>query len=141
MAHTASMKNIKLKSSLVSALISLLFLFPSFRTGSLKDITKPYLGVYECTEARLNDTDYLDKFSYIYLELKAEEEFVLHYCENGGEKKQETGKYVYDREKETLTLIGGAGGFFKREFPLKDGVLTINVRVGEQTLVLQFERK
>lgn len=135
------MKNIRLKSSLASALASLLFLFPSLRTGSLKDITKPHLGVYECTEARLNDTDYLEKFSYIHLELKTEEEFLLYYCEDGGEKRQEAGKYVYDREKETLTLIGGAGVFFKREFPLKDGVLTINIRVGEQTLALKFERK
>ena len=135
------MKRTTLKSSLLAGLISLLWLFPSLRESSLTDITKPHLGVYECTEATLNDNDYLGRFSYIHLELKTEEDFILYYKEKEGEKKQETGKYSYDREKETLTLIGGANGFFKREFPLKEGILTISVRIGEQNLSLKFEQK
>lgn len=131
----------KLKSSLLAGIVTLLLLFPNFRTGSLTDITKPHLGVYECTEAKLGDADYLDRFSYIHLELKTENEFVLHYCQKSGEKRQESGKYSYDREKEKLTLIGGENGFFKREFPLKEGILTISVRIGEQTLSLKFEQK
>ena len=135
------MKTIQLKSSFFAGIATLLLLFPNFRIGSLKDVTKPYLGVYECVEAKLNDTDYLARFSYINLELKAEDEFVLYYCQKDGEKKQETGKYSYDRERGIITLIGDTGGFFKREFPLKEGVLTINVRIGEQTLSLKFEQK
>ena len=135
------MKRNTLKSSLLAGLISLLFLFPSLRESTLTDITMPHLGIYECTEAKLGDNDYLDRFSYIHLELKTGEDFVLYYQEKSGEKKQETGKYSYDREKGTLTLIGGANSFFKREFPLKEGVLTIAVRIGEQNLSLTFEQK
>lgn len=135
------MKTIRLRSSLLAGLIFLLFFFPNFRLGSIDEITKPHLGVYECTEAKLNDNDLLDRFSYIHLELKTAEDFILYYQEKEGSKKQETGKYEYDREKGSLTLIGGVGGFFKREFPLKEGVLTISVRIGEQTLSLKFEQK
>ena len=135
------MKRNTLKSSLLAGLISLLWLFPSLRESSLTDITKPHLGIYECTEAKLGENDYLDRFSYIHLELKTGEDFVLYYQEKSGEKKQEMGNYSYDREKGTLMLIGGANGCFKREFPLKEGILTIAVRIGEQNLSLTFEQK
>ncbi len=133
--------SIKIKSSLLSGILSLFLCFPWVQGDSLKEITQPYLGVYECTQAQLNDTDCLSRFSYIDLELKTNDEFVLYYCEKNGERKQEEGKYHYDTVKQTLTLMGGAGGFFKREFPFKEGVLTIHVRFGEQTLFLKFEQK
>ena len=135
------MNYLKIKSSLLSSILTLFLCFPWIQGDSLKEIAQPYLGVYECTQAQLNDTDFLNRFSYIDLELKTENQFVLYYCEKNGERKQEEGKYRYDAEKQTLTLIGGTGGFFKREFPFKEGILTINVRFGEQTLFLKFEQK
>lgn len=135
------MKGIKLRSTLFAGAAALLALFPNVKKSSLKDIAKPHLGVYECTDARLNDKDYLDYFSSITLELKTGDEFVLYYTEKGGKQKTETGKYLYDREDGTVTLIGGVGGFFKREFPLKEGVLTIDLRVGVQKLSMRFEHK
>ena len=134
------MKGIRLKSSLLAGLMALAF-FPNMRKGELKDITKPHLGIYECTEAKLNERDYLDRFRYIHLELKSDETFLLHYCEKGGKKRTEQGKYTYDRKKGTVTLQGGAGGFLKREFPLNEGILTVVIPFGEQTLGLKFEQK
>lgn len=132
-------KNV-LKSSALVGVMSLLLL-PNFRFGSLKEITKPYLGVYECVEAKLGEKDYLGYFEEICLELKSDGSFTLCYCEKNGEKKKEIGKYKYDPKKKTVTLIGGAGDFIKREFSLSAGVLTVTVRVGDKILNLQFEQK
>ncbi len=134
------MKN-KLKSSILAGISALCILFPNVRNSSLKDIVKPYTGIYQCTEAKLAEYDYLDRFDEIALELKANGEFVLYYCAKGGEKKMEKGRYTYDKENQTITLIGGANGFFKKAFPLQEGVITIETRIMEQNLKLQFTRK
>ena len=131
----------RIKSSILSGILTLFLSVSLFGKSSLKEITKPYLGVYECTQAQLNNVDCLDRFSYINLELKSDNEFTLYYCEKNGEGKQESGKYQYDANKQKLTLTGGVGGFFKREFPLKEGILTITIPLGEKTLSFKFEQK
>ncbi len=124
---------------MLCGLMTLTILFSGCGTCSLKDIANPHLGIYECTQASLSDKDYLAYFDYIHLELKSEGEFILHYQEKDGESKEETGKYEYDRETGTLTILGK--GTFQREFSLKEGILTISVPIGEQTLTLTFEQK
>lgn len=135
------MKKVRLKSSLLVGLASLLLLFPNFKKGNLSDITKPYLGIYECKEARLGETDCLDRFSFIHLELKKDNKFIIHYQEEGCERKTLSGKYKYDKEKELLVLQGFDGNFLKREFPLKNGELIVSFSLGEKTLILKFEQK
>ena len=130
----------KIRSAILSGLLALFFCFPIGKGASLKEVTKPYLGVYECTQATYGELDCLTQFSYISIELKEDDSFLLRYKEKNGERKEEEGKYLYDREKETITLLGEKG-FFKREFPLKEGILTITLRIGESTLLLKFEQK
>ena len=135
------MKKVKLKSSIVAGLTGLLLLFPNFKTGSLTEISKPYLGVYECQQAKLGEEEYLDKFSYIELELFPKGKYALRYCEKSGEKQEVKGKYRSDEKKEILTLYLTQGGVFKRDFPLEKGKLTATVPLGNKTLFLQFEQK
>ncbi len=135
------MKSMKLKSSLFVGLASLLLLFPNFKKGNLSDITKPYLGIYECKEARLGETDCLKNFSFIHLELKKDGKFIVHYQEEEEERKSLSGKYKYDKGKEVLILQGFDGNFLKREFPLKNGELIVSFSLGEKTLTLKFEQK
>lgn len=135
------MKKTVLKSSLLAALAALSFSFSSLKQGSLTDITKPYLGEYECKSATLGDTEYIDDFSYIRLELDADGTFTLFYCPKEGKKRSETGKYVYDKEKKTLGLSLGENGEFRREFPLKDGAFQITLPLGGKILCLRFEQK
>ena len=52
-----------MKSFILGALLSCMTLFPSVKDSTLKDITKPYIGEYECKSARLGDKDYLEDFS------------------------------------------------------------------------------
>lgn len=135
------MKKYVLKSSLCAGLAALLLTLAPVK-GSLKDITKPYLGAYECKSATLGDKEYLDDFSYIRLELKADESFSLYYAFKGGEKKEETGRYKYDGENKSVTLIGkGLGNReFKKSFPLDNGKIFITLSVGGKMLIMEFEQ-
>lgn len=138
--HTVRMKNVKLKSSLLAGITALLFFLPSGRGGALPDITRPYLGEYECKSARLGQKDLLDGFKYVKLELKADNTFLVSYKTENGESGKETGKYSYDREREEITLTIDKNRAYKRKFPLKKGVLTVDVAIGGQRLVLSFEQ-
>lgn len=135
------MKKHVLKSSLCAGIVSLLFALAPVK-GSLKDITKPYLGGYECKSAKLGEKEYLDDFSYIRLELKADESFSLYYAFKGGEKREETGRYKYDAEKKSVTLVGEGFGkkVFQKSFPLDKGKLFITFQVGGKTLIMEFEQ-
>ena len=129
-----------MKSFILAGILSLMTLFPNVKDSTLNDIAKPYLGEYECKIAQIGSTDCLEQFSYIRLELKDEENFILHYKEKDGKKKQQAGKYVYDKEKGVLRFIDKKE-LMKRECTLKDGVLTISMPIGEKNLILQFEQK
>lgn len=138
------MKNVKIKSSFLAVLSILLFAFPwwsSIKTQSLTEITKPYLGTYECRLAQLNTQNLLDYFSYIRLELKKDGGCILYSKEKTGEEKRAEGEYIYNKERETITFTVENLPFIKREFPLKQGVIFITLRQGDKTLLMQFEHK
>ena len=126
---------------MLAGLATLLFALPNFKKGELKDIAKPHLGIYECKIARIDEVDYLSRFSYIRLELKDGGKYELTYREKQGGEKRKTGKYRYDEKKETLTLYLDDVGLVKKEFPLKKGILSVHITLGEKTMQLQFEQK
>ncbi len=129
----------KLKTSLLAGISALLLFAPSWKDAELTDIAKPYLGVYECTQARLGSLDCLDRFDDIRLELKDEENFLLIYKEKGGERKKYEGKYRYDKERKVIILTDEKSGLH-REFPFEQGILTVTFPVGRQSFVIQFEK-
>lgn len=131
----------KLKYSFCAVLAALVLILPSCGNGSLKDVTKPYLGEYECKSATLGEKDYVEEFSFLRLELKKDDEFTLYYSAKNGKKGEETGTYVYDEKEETITLIYGELGVLKRKFPLKNGEIFITLPIGSQTLSMKFARK
>jgi hypothetical protein len=135
------MKILKIKSSLLVGLCALCTIFPTAKNSTLPQITRPYLGDYECKLATLGSQDLLENFSFISLELKPNNTFVLSYKEKDGEKKEETGKYSYDHEKQELSIELGKNGLIKRKFPLKNGELMVDFRIGTKLLVLKFEQK
>lgn len=127
------------KIGLLCALMALAMMFCGCGSSSLKEITNPHLGMYECTQAKLNEKDYLTLFSYIHLELKEDGVFILHYRMRDGMPQEESGNYVYNREKGSFSIVGKES--FQREFFLEEGRLTILVPLGTQTLTLTFEQK
>ena len=139
--QTDGMKKFKIKSSLLVGVATLLFSFPTAGKSDLTDIAKPYLGVYDCTQAKLNNEDLLANFDDLKLELKDKGEYVLYVKEKGGKAKKVKGKYQYDKKSETITIQVADSRIFHRAFPLKKGVLVINVPYGDKILQLQFMQK
>ena len=131
------MKKVKLKSSVFALLCSLLALFPAPK-GELADIAKPHVGFYECEQASLSGKDLSSEFSYIRLELKADDTFLLHYAKKSGEEKTEKGFYSYNKERESITISGGG---INREFPLKEGVIDVHIGFGKKNLTMKFKQK
>ena len=123
-----------MKSCILAGIAALAFYLPN----TIKEIAKPYLGVYECKEARLGSEDYLQRFEDITLELKGDGEFILSFQEKGGKTRREKGKYTYDEKRGVITLDGGS---MKREFPLKDGALRFQLSLGGKWLSVLFEQK
>ena len=134
--HTVRMK--KLKSSFAVGLTALLLSCAGGGKEDLKDIAKPHWGVYECTEARMGEQDYLARFSKLDLELKEDGTCVLYYCEKNGKQQTQKGRYRYDSERSQLTLLGGG---IERGFPINEGVLTVAIPIGGRMVVLKFEQK
>ena len=59
----------------MAGLLSLMALFPNASKSTISDIVKPYLGEYECKSAQLGEKNCLERFAYIRLEFKDEENF------------------------------------------------------------------
>ena len=108
---------------------------------NLKDIANPHFGVYECTQVSLGEVDYMDEFSRLALELAQDDVFYLYFANKEGQIKRAQGKYAYDRERGELTLMSEKNNCLKRKVPLKEGIITIQVPFGMQTLSIIFERK
>ena len=110
--------------------------------GGLKDISKPYLGTYECEEIFLGGEDRSGDFEYLRIELSDGGKMMLYYREKSGKKGEAEGKYTYDREAKTITLYTDfMGRELKRSFPLEGGEIDISARYGGKTLVMKFVRK
>lgn len=107
----------------------------------MKEITKPYLGEYECENATFSGRDLLTEFSYIRLELKEDGTFLLHGKTKTGKTHKEQGVYTYDAEREELCLSLGKDGELKRNLPLKNGAFCIDVSFGGKSLHMQFQQK
>lgn len=138
------MKNVKLKSSILGGICTLLTLFSNvgaWQNGNIKEITRPYLGVYECQSAQLGERDLLTEFSYLHLELKSNNVFLLHYCEKKGEPNILRGEYSYDYEKKVLTMQLADNKNLKRDFPLENGELIVSLPMGNKQLRLIFVQK
>lgn len=125
-----------MKTSILAGVLSL-FLFAAPKTN-LTDISKPYLGTYDCTKAYFGSRDILSEFSILRLELKDEENYCLYYQEKSGQRNCVAGKYSYDIKKGVVTFSEKGG--FVREFPFEKGKLTVAFPVGNRNVVLQFER-
>ena len=135
------MKTIGLKFTLLSVLLTIFLFFTACERTDLKDVASPYLGLYECTEARFGGKDLLNEFEYLELELEKEGTFILHYCAKNGQKGEETGTFEYDKESQLVKLTTRTHVYIQREFPLREGILTISFKIGDQTLCLKFEQK
>ena len=129
-----------MKSSILAGLATLVLACSAFKQSMLPDITKPYTGTYECKSATLGEKEYVEEFSYIRLELRLDDTFSLYYSPKAGKQVEQTGRYVYHKDKKTLQFSVDGFTEIKREFPLDKGVVLISFPVGLKTLILRFEQ-
>ena len=127
----------KIKSSITAGLIALCALIMPIKS-ELTDIANPHLGFYTCQKATLAGFNIKDKCKFIRLELKKDETFVFSYQKNKGKVVEERGKYTYDKEKETLRIIGDNG--FDKEFRMEKGVIYAQIKFGIANLIMEFKQ-
>ena len=110
--------------------------------NSLTEITRPYLGMYECKQILLDGEDKLKEFEYVTLELKSDGEMVLSFLDKQGKKGKTIAEYEYDEKMQTITVIKSIGNQkMKRTFPLKNGSILVHLIYETRTIIMKFEQK
>ena len=111
------------------------------KDGGLKEITKPYLGVYTCEKVQLADSNYLRYFKKITIELKADETFSLSAQPKLGRKISAGGGYVYDEEENCFLLkTENKKNLSDGRMSIEKGKLYIRARYGKKLLIAVFSR-
>ena len=107
---------------------------------SVKAVTAPYVAQYECVEARLGETDILEKYDYIRIIFLDKQELEVNIKKTGGEKHSAKGSYTIDPDTRELTGEIGILGFkFKEKTVVKNGQFTISKNFGRKPLFVKFK--
>ena len=111
------------------------------RGGSLEEIARPYLGVYECKSLYFGGEDKKDIFDYFRLELKSKGELVLSYKLKNGRANQIPLTYEYDFTEKTVRIRGQWGVLsIDKKFPLKKGVISVTMSIFGKLAIVEFSR-
>ena len=97
--------------------------------------------MYECKSATLGEKDCLDNFAFIKLELNPDDTFTLYSRQKIGKTQKQTGKYTYDKDKQSITFTLGASNEYKRECYIDKGEIVVTLPIGAKILNLHFEQK
>ena len=137
------MKNmLKLKSAaFVGAILLSVTAGAWSKDGKLTEITKPYLGTYECERLYVGDDDKIEEFEYVRLELCKDGELKLIYKQPKNRPEQVSMEYRYDEQTKTLYVKGKLGVWrLDKSFLLNNGELTGEMRLGNKNVVVKFKR-
>lgn len=117
------------------------FLLGAKKTGSVKEITKPYLGVYQCEKILVGGEDRTKKFKVLELELKENGDFYMRGKEKIGKRFQQKGSYLLDEESGEFQIKSdGKIPLKKIEGKYEKGKITVTACLGRKMLVLVFSR-
>mgnify|MGYP006932847020 CR=1 FL=1 len=111
------------------------------KSDSLKEITKPHVGFYECKEIYFNGETKTDEYKNLTVELTAKNQFILRYQEENGKKIEKKCKYSFNPETGVLKLknmrvLWG----MKSKITLQKGEMNVLVRFGKKNLKLRLEQ-
>lgn len=111
-------------------------------SGSLKAITKPYIGEYECVAARLGESDLLEKYEFIKITLLDDEKMEVSFKPKGGAKKSFEGGYKVNEETREFTgEVGIFGVKFKEATKIENGKFTLTKLIFNTPLIMNFKMK
>lgn len=105
--------------------------------STLRDISRPYAGEYQCKKLQLGGEDLLPRFEFIKLKLDAYGKFALSYADcEGGESGYSGGYRIEDGE---ITFTAAAEGAERSYvFPYDEGTVRIRLLMGEKLLYAEF---
>lgn len=109
--------------------------------SSLRSFARPYLGAYECTEARFGGRDLLQDFPSVVLTLEEGGTCVLEAVSADGRKHTARGSYEYVEGDKILFTAAVRGKKYSKNVALEDGCFVIEQMFAGQKLFLKFEAK
>ena len=135
-------KTVKLKSAaFIGAILLSVTAGAWSKDGKLTEITKPYLGTYECERLYVADDNKIDDFEYVRVELCKNGELKLLYKQPKGKPEQMTLEYRYDEQAKTLYVKGKLGVWrLDKSFSLNNGELTGEMRLGNLNVIVKFKK-
>lgn len=109
----------------------------------IKEITKPYLGTYDCKRVVLGEEDWTERYALLRLEIAKNGKITLLLRERGKPMIRLNAKYVFDEESGTLTVFKDkknerASGHYRLS---EDGDLILTTRIGGKLLYIAFSKK
>lgn len=111
-------------------------------SGSLKSITKPYIGEYECVEAHLGETNLLEKYEFITISLLDNKKMEVSYKPKIGKKKTFEGAYEVNPDTREFTgEVGILGVRFKESTKIENGKFTLTKLIFAMPLIMNFKMK
>ncbi len=114
----------------------------SDKSGSLKSITKPYIGEYECTSARFGENDLMEKYEFITISLLDDKKMEVSYKPKNGKKKTFEGAYEVNPDTREFTgEVGILGVKFKEATKIENGKFTLTKVIFSMPLVMNFKMK
>ncbi len=108
----------------------------------LKQITKPYLGVYRSEYIFFGKRDVSEEFRSVTVELTAKGQFILRYTTREGKSDEKISAYTYDEKTGEVALSSDFGirdtKALKCNIKAKKGKMTVLVRYGNRTLLVKL---
>ena len=107
--------------------------------GSLKDISKPYTGLYECKTLSIGGRDMTDTFESVTLELKGDGSYEIFYRTTTGKEGGYEGEYTLDEERKEITFSARKGARQQSfTFPYEKGAVYIDYNLMGSLLHAEF---
>lgn len=109
---------------------------------SIKSLTHPYAGEYECVEAKFGEKDLLESYEYIKITFLDAEKFEISYKPKDGQKRSFESNYTVDEGTRELTGELGIFGYkFREKIKIEHGEFTITKTMMNKPLIIKFKMK
>ncbi|MBQ8319928.1 MAG: hypothetical protein IJX81_03515 [Clostridia bacterium] len=134
------MKKLRVKSAAFLGAMLLLLSLPNVSSlGSLRSVSAPYAGFYDCKKLTLDGKDMLGHFATLRLEIKGEGEMLLSYQDKSGVKGEKTLSYEYLEEENALLICYRDGEKeLKKRAQFSQGELTFSLQLNGRLLLAVF---
>ena len=134
------MKRIRLYCASLLAFVGLLAMPNVLTLGTLKEISTPYIGYYQCESLRIGGINF--PADSVRLELGSEGVATLYWKIPLGKEQSFSCSYSYDEEKGVLTMEvpeGKEKKIFK--IPFKNGQIIVAESLSGKAFFAKFTRK